>query len=103
MTHTVDAIAYDTNMNGNQTGHLKCVKGYIYSKEDLAINWEHVERYAAAAEKKGYRVLKKRIEDAHHVQLFKGKGGESDYWGFTQKICVMGMGLEGDVTSLAIP
>jgi hypothetical protein len=36
---------------------------------------EYVERYAAAAEKNGYRVVKKRIEDAHHVQLFKGKGG----------------------------
>jgi hypothetical protein len=79
-----------------------CVKGYVYSKEDLAINWEHVERYAAAAERKGYRVVKKRIEDAHHVQLFKGKGGESDYWGFIQKICSMGMGLEGDVTSLVV-
>lgn len=79
---------------------LKCVKGYVYSKEDLAINWEHVERYAAAAERKGYTVLKKRIEDAHHVQLFKGKGGESDYWGFIQKVCVLGMGLEGNVTAL---
>ena len=32
----------------------------------------------------------------------KGRGGESDYWRFILKICSMGMGLEGDATSLVV-
>ena len=37
-----------------------CVKGYVYSKEDLAVDWKNVESHAAVAEEKGYKVMKKR-------------------------------------------
>lgn len=71
----------------------KCVKAYIYSKEDLAIDWKDVEAHAAATEQRGYRVVKKLVESAEHVQLFRGKGGEQDYWGWIQRIWGLGMGF----------
>ena len=69
-----------------------CVRGYIYSKEDLAMDWKDVERHAAVAESKGYTVVKKLVEGAEHVQLFKGKGGEKGYWDFVQKVWALGVG-----------
>ncbi|KUJ22938.1 uncharacterized protein LY89DRAFT_679768 [Mollisia scopiformis] len=66
------------------------MRGYIYSKEDLAIDWRDVEAHAAAAEEKGYKVSKKLIHGAHHAQLFKGKDGEEDYWGFVKEIWAKG-------------
>jgi hypothetical protein len=71
-----------------------CVKGFVYSKEDEAIDWRNVEAHAKEAEEHGYKVVKKLIEDAPHVQLFKGKGGEVDYWGFIRKVWDMGRGAE---------
>jgi len=69
----------------------KAVKGFVYSKEDLAIDWKNVETYAATAENQGYRVVRKMVEGAGHVQMFKGKGGERDYWGFIEKVWEMGL------------
>jgi hypothetical protein len=63
-----------------------CVKGYVYSKEDLAIDWKDVEDSARTAEGKGYTVLRELVEGAAHVQLFKGKGGEGAYWGFMARV-----------------
>jgi hypothetical protein len=68
-----------------------CMRGYIYSKEDLAIDWNDVEKHAAVAERKGYTVLKKLVAGAEHVQLFKGKGGEKGYWGFVERLWGMSM------------
>lgn len=68
-----------------------CVKGYVYSKEDLAIDWKNVESHAAVAEEKGYKVVKKRVQGAEHVQMFRGKGGEEAYWGFVKRVWGMGM------------
>lgn len=67
-----------------------CVKGFVYSKEDIIIDWRDVESHAKLAEKKGYRVEKKLIEGAEHVKMFKGAGGEEDYWGFVKMIWSMG-------------
>jgi Eukaryotic protein of unknown function (DUF829) len=64
----------------------KCVRGYMYSVMDQAIDWRDVESHASIAEKKGFVVFKEKIEDAEHVQLFKGTGGEKRYWGFVQKV-----------------
>lgn len=72
----------------------KCVRGYIYSKEDLAIDWRDVESHAAVAEKKGYEVSKKLVDGAEHAQLFRGKGGEEDYWGFVREVWAKGIGAE---------
>jgi hypothetical protein len=69
-----------------------CVKGYVYSKEDEAMDWRDTEKHAKVAEEKGYRVVKKLIEGAGHVQMFRGKGGEKDYWGFVEKIWALGLG-----------
>lgn len=69
------------------------VRGYVYSKEDMAIDWRDVEAHAKAAEEKGYEVSRKLIEGAEHAQLFQGKDGEEDYWGFIRKICAQGMAL----------
>jgi hypothetical protein len=71
-----------------------CVRGYVYSKEDLAIDWRDVEFHAREAEEKGYRVKKKMIEGAGHAVLFKGKGGESDYWSWVNRLVQSGLGLE---------
>jgi hypothetical protein len=73
---------------------LKCVRGYIYSKEDLAIDWKDVERHAAVAEKNGYVVKKKLVGGAEHVQLFKGKGGEKGYWDFVTGLWALGVGAQ---------
>jgi hypothetical protein len=70
----------------------RAVKGFVYSKEDLAIDWKNVEAYAEGAERKGYRVVKKLVEGAGHVQMFKGKGGQKHYWDFIER--VWGMGIE---------
>ncbi|KAF8862157.1 hypothetical protein BDZ45DRAFT_671211 [Acephala macrosclerotiorum] len=67
------------------------VRGYVYSKEDLAIDWRDVETHAEVAEEKGYKVVKKLVHDAQHAQLFKGRGGEEDYWGFIKGIWAMAM------------
>lgn len=64
----------------------RCVRGYVYSKEDLAIDANDVERHAAVAEKNGYAVMKKQILGAQHVQMFRGEGGESDYWEYIESI-----------------
>jgi hypothetical protein len=70
-----------------------CVRGYIYSKEDLAMDWKDIEKHAAVAENKGYTVVKKLVEGAEHVQLFKGKDGEKGYWDFVERL--WDMGVEG--------
>jgi hypothetical protein len=70
----------------------KCVKGYVYSKEDEAMDWRDTERHAAVAKEKGYRVAMKLVEGAGHVQMFRGKGGEKDYWGFIEKTWGLGVG-----------
>lgn len=72
----------------------KCVKGYVYSKEDEAMDWRDTERHARVAEEKGYRVVMKLIEGAGHVQMFRGKGGEQDYWGFIERIWKLGVGFK---------
>lgn len=71
---------------------MNCMRGYIYSKEDLAMDWKDIEKHAAVAEKKGYVVVKKLVEAAEHVQLFKGEGGEKGYWDFVEKLWEMGVG-----------
>ncbi|KAH7346512.1 hypothetical protein BKA65DRAFT_399013 [Rhexocercosporidium sp. MPI-PUGE-AT-0058] len=71
----------------------KCIKAYVYSKEDLAIDWKDVEAHAKVTEEKGYRVVTKLVEGAEHVQQFRGKGGEQDYWGWIQRIWGMAMGV----------
>jgi hypothetical protein len=71
-----------------------CVKGYIYSKEDLVIDWRHVEDHAAVAEENGYRVVKKRAEGAEHVQMFRGEGGEKAYWSFIESVWEVAVGME---------
>jgi hypothetical protein len=68
------------------------VRGFIYSKEDMVIDWKDVEAYAKLMEERGDKTEKKLVEGAQHVQLFKGKGGEDDYWGFVKKI--WGMAVE---------
>ena len=73
---------------------IGCVQGYVYSKEDLAIDWRNVEDHAAVTKGKGYRVVKERVEGAEHVQMFKGKWGEKGYWGFVERVWGMGMGME---------
>jgi Eukaryotic protein of unknown function (DUF829) len=72
---------YDHNMI-----EKNCLYGFLYSKEDVVIDWRNVEDHAAKTEERGYKVEKKLIEGAEHVQMFRGKGGERDYWGFTEKI-----------------
>jgi hypothetical protein len=70
----------------------KCMKGYVYSKEDEAMDWRDTEKHAAVAREKGFEVVMKLVEDAGHVQLFRGKGGEKDYWGFIEKIWALRIG-----------
>jgi hypothetical protein len=69
----------------------KCVKGFVYSKEDIVIDWKNVESHAKLTEEKGYRVEKKMIEGAEHVKMFQGAGGEEDYWGFVKRIWSIAM------------
>ena len=70
------------------------MRGYVYSKEDMSIDWKDVVAHAKNAESKGYRVVTKLVEDAHHAQLWNGKGGEKDYWAWIQKVWDMGFGLK---------
>ncbi|KAH8587539.1 hypothetical protein B0O99DRAFT_694421 [Bisporella sp. PMI_857] len=65
---------------------LDCARGYIYSREDLAMDWKDIEKHAAVAEKKGYTVVKKLVQGAEHVQLFKGTDGETGYWNFVERV-----------------
>ena len=71
-----------------------CVKGFVYSKEDQAIDWRNVEAHARDTEMAGWRVERKLIENAPHVQLFRGKGGEDDYWGFVRRVWDLWMSVE---------
>ncbi|CZT45891.1 uncharacterized protein RSE6_06248 [Rhynchosporium secalis] len=71
----------------------KCLKAYVYSKEDMAIDWKDVEAHAKVTKEKGYRVVTKLVEGAEHVQQFRGKGGEQDYWMWIQRIWEIGMGI----------
>ncbi|TVY23598.1 hypothetical protein LHYA1_G008139, partial [Lachnellula hyalina] len=68
-------------LNSTELVDRETVRGFVYSKEDLAIDWRHVEAFAGVAEERGWRVERMLVEDAHHAQLFRGKGGEKDYWG----------------------
>lgn len=70
------------------------VRAFVYSREDLAIDWRDVEAFAGVAAQRGYRVEKKLVEDAQHAQLFRGRGGEKDYWGFIERVWGMGIGIE---------
>jgi hypothetical protein len=58
------------------------------------MDWRDTERHARVAEEKGYRVVMNLIEGAGHVQMFRGKGGEKDYWGFIEKIWGLGVGFK---------
>lgn len=80
-------------MNDEKLIDRKCVRGYVYSKEDLAIDWRDVEWHAGVAEGKGLRVMKDLVHGAGHVQLFRGKGGEEGYWGFMERLWGAGMEL----------
>ena len=68
----------------------RCVRGFVYSKEDLAIDWRDVEHYANLAEEKGLQVEKMLVHGSEHVQQFKGKEGEKGYWGFLKKVWELG-------------
>lgn len=81
-------------MNDEKLIEKKCVRGYVYSNEDLAIDWKDVEWHAKAAEEKGLRVMKKMVHGAAHVQLFKGKEGEKGYWGFMERLWEAGIELD---------
>jgi hypothetical protein len=81
-------------LNSVELLDVKAVRGFVYSKEDLAIDWKNVEAFAKVAEEKGYPVVRKRVEGAEHVQMFKGKGGEKDYWSFIERVWGMGIGTE---------
>jgi hypothetical protein len=74
----------------------KTVMGFVYSKEDMAIDWEDVDHWAKSAEDNGYQVEKKLVEGAEHAQMFRGKGGEEVYWGFVQRMWNTGMGIGSD-------
>ncbi|KAL2069641.1 hypothetical protein VTL71DRAFT_14320 [Oculimacula yallundae] len=74
--------------------HEKCMKAYIYSKEDLAIDWKDVEAHAEVTREKGYRVETKLVEGAEHAQQFRGKGGEQDYWNWVQRIWELGLDVD---------
>lgn len=65
--------------------------GFVYSKEDLAIDWRDVEKWAGEAEKKGYGVVRKLVEGAEHAQMFRGRGGEKDYWGWVEQMWERGL------------
>lgn len=52
---------------------------------------QDIEKHATMAEKKGYTVEKKLVEEAEHVQLFKGRGGEKAYWDFVTSLWDMSM------------
>lgn len=69
------------------------VRGYVYSEEDLSIDWMDVEKHAKRAEQVGYRVLMKKVEGAGHAQLWNGKGGAEDYWGWIRGLYEAGFGL----------
>lgn len=73
----------------------KTVMGFMYSKEDEAVDWEDVERWAEKSKGIGYRVETRLVKNAEHVQLFRGEGGEEAYWGFVKR--VWGNGNEGDL------
>lgn len=81
-------------MNDVELVDRGCVKGYVYSDEDLAIDWRDVEKNAEIAKGKGYAVMKELIHGAGHVQLFKGKLGEEGYWGFVGRVLRRGLGGE---------
>ncbi|KAF4633021.1 hypothetical protein G7Y89_g5096 [Cudoniella acicularis] len=78
-------------LNNVELVHKDCVKGFVYSKEDIVIDFRDVEDHANMADKKGYRVVKKLVEGGQHVQLFKGKGGEKEYWAFVEKVWALGI------------
>lgn len=69
-----------------------CLKAYIYSKEDAAIDWRDVERHADVAQEKGYRVERKLVRGAEHAQMFRGEGGEAEYWGWVRSTWTMAVG-----------
>ncbi len=75
-----------------------CVKGYVYSTVDRAIDWRDVERHAKEAERKGYKVVKWRVEGegAEHVQMFRGVGGAEEYWAWVGSVVRLGLGIEGE-------
>jgi hypothetical protein len=77
----------------------RCVKGYVYSKEDKAMDWRDIEKHAGVAQEKGFRVVRKLVGGAGHVQMFRGKGGEKDYWAFVEKIWGLGMELNSETQS----
>ena len=71
-----------------------CVRGYVYSKGDRAIDWRDVQWHSGLAEGKGLRVLRKEVLGAEHVQMFKGKGGEEGYWGFMRELWDAGKDMD---------
>lgn len=71
----------------------KTVMGFVYSKEDKAIDWRDVERWSDSAKENGYKVERKLIEGAEHAQMFRGKGGEKDYWSWVEKMWSLGMAV----------
>ncbi|CAG8960854.1 hypothetical protein HYFRA_00002391 [Hymenoscyphus fraxineus] len=87
--HQLVWAPHDASVNHDQIPQ-KCLRAFVYSKEDKAIDYKNVETHAKLCEDKGYKVIKKRVENAEHAQMFRGKGGEEDYWGFVQKAWKMG-------------
>jgi hypothetical protein len=83
-------------LNSTQLIDAKCVKGFVYSKEDLAIDWRDVERHAKTAREKGWRVEMKCVHGAEHVQLFKGIEGEKGYWAYVRRIVELGFKAEDE-------
>jgi len=77
-------------MSDEKLLRMDSVRGYVYSEEDKAIDWRHVEKYAAITKEKGSPVLMKKIIGAEHAQMFRGKGGEEAYWGFIEKVWGVG-------------
>lgn len=81
-------------MNDPKYIDSEAAKGYVYSKEDLAIDWRDVEKHAARAKEAGWEVEMRLVKGAGHVVLFKGEEGEKGYWGFVEGVVRRGMGSE---------
>jgi hypothetical protein len=57
---------------------------YVYSREDVLIDYEDVERHAAEAKASGFEVRLDRYEGSAHVAHLRKDEGK--YWGIVERI-----------------
>jgi hypothetical protein len=61
------ALVENSNFHNDPAENRETNRTYIYEKEDMMVDWTHVEAHAVTAEQKGFLVRREIFTESTHV------------------------------------